>query len=137
MHCAASGLQYPPMVPIWGDETITLQPVRTGFPCFGAAITGHVEATRDDDEEKNRLCPPSPYSNTTADWARMQVLGSRASMSFASDPELKAWADTTTLNPARVPAGHGRLRRAGRRGDAVPHARRPGSRAHGGALGPG
>ena len=34
----------------------------------------------------------------------MQVLGSRASMSFASDPELKAWADTTTLNPARVPA---------------------------------
>ena len=33
----------------------------------------------------------------------MQVLGSRASMSFASDPELKAWADQTSLNPARVP----------------------------------
>ncbi len=104
VHCAASGLRYPPMVPIWGADAITVQPVRTGFPCFGAAITGHVEATRDSDEEKNRLCPPSPYSNTTTDWALMQVLGSRASMSFASDPELKAWADTTTLNPARVPA---------------------------------
>jgi NAD(P)-binding Rossmann-like domain len=103
VHCAAPGLRYPPMVPIWGDEAITLQPVRTGFPCFGAAISGHVEGTRDRDEEKNRLCPPSPYSNTTADWAGMQVLGSRASMSFASDPELKAWADTTSLNPARVP----------------------------------
>jgi hypothetical protein len=103
VHCAASGLQYPPMVPIWGAEAITVQPVRSGFPCFGAAISGHVEATRDSDEEKNRLCPPSPYSNTPADWARMQVLGSRASMSFASDPELKAWADTTSLNPARVP----------------------------------
>ena len=103
VHCAASGLRYPPMVPIWGDGTITLQPVRTGFPCFGAAITGHVEATRDSDEEKNRVCPPSLYSNTTADWARMQVVGSRASMAFASDPELKAWADSTTLNPARVP----------------------------------
>ena len=103
VHCAASGLRYRPMVPIWGEDAITLQPVRTGFPCFGAAIAGHVEATRDGDEEKNRLCPPSPYSNTTADWARMQVLGSRASMSFASDPELKAWADTTSLNPARVP----------------------------------
>jgi hypothetical protein len=103
VHCAASGLRYPPMVPIWGKETITVQPVRTGFPCFGAAIIGHVEGTRDGDEEKNRLCPPSPYSNTTSDWARMQVLGSRASMSFASDPEIKAWADQTSLNPARVP----------------------------------
>ena len=103
VHCAAPGLRYPPLVPIWGEEAITLQPVRSGFPCFGAAIVGHVEGTRDGDEEKNRLCPPSPLSNTTADWARMQVLGSRASMSFASDPELKAWADTTSLNPARVP----------------------------------
>ena len=103
VHCAAPGLRYPPLVPIWGEEAITLQSVRTGFPCFGAAITGHVEGTRDGDEEKNRLCPPSPYSNTTADWARMQVLGSRASMSFATDPELKAWADRTSLNPARVP----------------------------------
>ena len=32
VHCAASGLQYPPLVPIWGTEAITLQPVRTGFP---------------------------------------------------------------------------------------------------------
>jgi hypothetical protein len=103
VHCAASGLQYPPMVPIWGKEAITVQPVRTGFPCFGAAIAGHVEGTRDNDDEKNRLCPPSPYSNTTRDWARMQVLGSRASMAFAADSELKAWADATSLNPARVP----------------------------------
>jgi hypothetical protein len=102
-HCAASGLAYPPMVPIWGAEAITVQPVRTGFPCFGAAIAGHVEATRDTDEEKNRLCPSSPYSNTTTDWGRMQVLGSRASMAFASDAELKSWADSTSLNPARVP----------------------------------
>ena len=77
--------------------------MRSGFPCFGAAIAGHVEGTRDGDEEKNRLCPPSPLPNTTPDWARMQVLGSRASMSFASDPELKAWADQTSLNPARIP----------------------------------
>jgi len=103
VHCAAPGLVYPPLVPIWREEAITLQPVRSGFPCFGAAIAGHVEATRDGEEEKNRLCPPSPLPNTTPDWARMQVLGSRASMSFASDPELKAWADQTSLNPARIP----------------------------------
>jgi hypothetical protein len=103
VHCAASGLQYRPLVPIWGNEAITLQPIRTGFPCFGAALAGYVEATVDDDDAKNRLCPPSPYSDTPADWARMQVLGNRASMSFAAHPGIKAWADRVSLNPARIP----------------------------------
>ena len=64
VHCAASGLKYPPLVPIWGPEAITLQPIRAGFPCFGAALAGYVEATREDDEEKNRLCPPTPFPNS-------------------------------------------------------------------------
>ena len=103
VHCAASGLRYRPLVPIWGSEVITLQPIRTGFPCFGAALAGYVETTVDDDDVKNSLCPPSPYSNTPADWARMQVLGNRASMSFAAHPGIKAWADGVSLNPARIP----------------------------------
>jgi NAD(P)-binding Rossmann-like domain len=103
VHCAASGLQYRPLVPIWSDDAITLQPIRTGFPCFGAALAGYVEATVDDDDAKNALCPPSPYSNTPADWARMQVLGNRASMSFAAHPGIKAWANRVSLNPARIP----------------------------------
>ena len=103
VHCAASGLQYPPLVPVWGREAITLQPIRSGFPCFGAALVGYVEATVDDDAEKNRLCPPSPLPDTPRDWARMQVLGARAAMSFTSDPGIKAWADGVPLNPARIP----------------------------------
>jgi hypothetical protein len=102
VHCAASGLQYPPLVPVWGPGSITLQPIRSGFPCFAAALAGYVEATRDDDAEKNRVCPPSPLSNTPSDWARMQVLGSRASMAFSAEPDIKAWVDTVSLNPARV-----------------------------------
>jgi hypothetical protein len=103
VHCAASGLRYPPLVPIWGQEAITLQPVRSGFPCFGAALAGYVEATIDGDAEKNRLCPPSPLPNTPADWARMQVLGGQAATAFASHPDIKAWADRVALNPARIP----------------------------------
>jgi hypothetical protein len=50
VHCAADGLKYPPLVPVWRPEAITLQPIRTGFPCFGAALVGYVEATRRDDD---------------------------------------------------------------------------------------
>jgi hypothetical protein len=103
VHCAASGLQNRPLVPVWGPSAITLQPIRAGFPCFGAAVVGYVEATRDDDAEKNRLCPPSPFGNTLADWAAMNVHGTRATTSFGAEPDIKAWADGVPLNPARVP----------------------------------
>lgn len=104
VHCAASGLQNPPLVPVWRPSAITLQPIRAGFPCFGAALVGYVEATRDDDAEKNRLCPPSPYGNTLADWARMNALGARASAAFGAEADIREWADGVALNPARVPA---------------------------------
>lgn len=106
VHCAASGLKYPPRIPLWGPSTITLHAIRAGFPCFGAALMGYVEATRQDDAEKNRLCPPTPYGNSMTDWAKMNALGTRAAMSFNAEPDIKAWADGVALNPARVPAGY-------------------------------
>lgn len=106
VHCAGEGLRYPPLVPVWRPEAITLQPIRAGFPCFGAALVGYVEATRDHDDEKNRLCPPSPYGNSMAGWARMSVLGARAAMSFGSEPDITAWADGVALNPARISPEH-------------------------------
>jgi len=105
VHCAAPGLKYPPVVPVWGDEAITLQPVRSGFPCFGAAIIGYVEATRDSDTEKNRVCPASCLPDTPTSWARMQVLGNRAAQAFTAEPDIREWANQTTLNPARIPPG--------------------------------
>ena len=104
VHCAAEGLKYPGLVPIWRTESITPQPVRVGFPCYGAALAGYVEATRESDEEKNRICRPSPYSDTPADWARMQVIGGDASLAMSKEPDLREWSHRTTLNPARVPA---------------------------------
>ncbi|MCW2825690.1 MAG: hypothetical protein JWQ91_2607 [Aeromicrobium sp.] len=106
VHCAAAGLKYPPPVDIWGPSAITVQPIRAGFPCFGAALAGYVEATRDDCADKNRLCPPTPLSDTMASWARMTVLGARATASFGAEPDIKAWADGVPLNPARIPPDH-------------------------------
>ena len=106
VHCAADGLKNPPLVPIWRPEDITIQPVRAGFPCFGAAITGYVEATRRDDDEKNRLCPPSRFGNSLAQWAEMNVRGTRAAMAFGAEPDIAAWASGVAVNPARIPPDH-------------------------------
>lgn len=106
VHCAADGLKYPPLVPVWGPGTITLQAIRAGFPCFGAALVGYVEATRDDDTVKNRLCPPTGYGNSMADWARMNVRGTQAVLSFTSEPDIKDWSNRVAINPARIPPEH-------------------------------
>lgn len=102
VHCAADGLKYPPLVPLWRPQDITLQPIRAGFPCFGAALAGYVEATRADDDEKNRLCPPSNFGDSMAQWAEMNVRGTRATMSFMTEQDIREWSDTVALNPTRV-----------------------------------
>jgi len=106
VHCAAAGLKHPPSLPIWGPEAITLQPVRSGFPCFGAALAGYVEATRDDDNDKNRICPPTPYPNSLREWAVMNVKGIRATGCFNAEPDIKSWANSVAINPAAVSGEH-------------------------------
>jgi hypothetical protein len=102
VHCAASGLQYPPVVPVWSPDMIRLQTIRAGFPCFNAGLTGYVEATRDDDRERNRLCPPNTLPDNPANWARMQVRGTLASRAFGAEPDIADWANGCALNPARI-----------------------------------
>jgi hypothetical protein len=102
VHCAASGLQYPPLVPLWGPDKIRLQTIRAGFPCINGALAGYVEATRDDDRERNRLCPPNTLPDTPASWARMQVRGTVAARAYGAEPDIAAWANGCALNPVRV-----------------------------------
>ena len=102
VHCAAAGLQYPPLVPIWAPDAIRLQTIRAGFPCFNAALAGYVEATRDDDRERNRLCAPNTLPDTLTTWTRMQVRGALATRTFGAEPDIAAWAATCALNPSKI-----------------------------------
>ena len=104
VHCAASGLRYPPLAEIWAPDKIRLQTIRAGFPCFCAALAGYVEATRDDDRERNRVCPPNILPDSPASWARMQVRGSLATAAYGAEPDIAVWANACALNPARIGA---------------------------------
>ena len=46
VHCAAAGLNPAPVVPIFAEGRIILQPVRSGLLPFNAAIVAYLEATR-------------------------------------------------------------------------------------------
>ena len=102
VHCAAAGLSARPLVPVWGD-LVRLQSV--GWPCFGAALAGYVEATRSDDAAKNRLCLPTPEGDGVAEWCAMQVRTSRAQAAVAAEPDVADLAARTPLNLARVAPG--------------------------------
>jgi hypothetical protein len=102
VHCAASGLRYPPLVPIWQPDAIRLQTIRAGFPCYCAALAGYVEATRDDDRERNRLCPPNTFPDRLTQWAEMQARGALAVRAYGAEPDIAAWSDTCALNPSRI-----------------------------------
>ncbi len=108
VNCAADALKNPPLVPIWQRTAMTLQPVRAGFPCFGAALAGYVEGTRrtSSDQAKNAIAAPSPLGNSLIQWAAMNVHGLRNSAAFNAEPDVRDWANRVSLNASRVPPDH-------------------------------
>jgi cation diffusion facilitator CzcD-associated flavoprotein CzcO len=98
IDCTAQGLRDMPPVPIFSPGRITLQQVRHKTPPYNAALLAFVEAHRDDDETRNRLCPPNHYTVGVRDWARTVARTWRTEGSWRSEPDLQAWVAGTRLN---------------------------------------
>lgn len=98
VDCTALGLREAPVTPVFQDGRIVLQQVRHNSPTFNAALIGFVEANRDDDTERNRLCPPNPYASRIQDWPRMMSRTWRTEGSWLKEPDLVAWLGRTRLN---------------------------------------
>jgi hypothetical protein len=64
IDCTALGLSNARAMPIFQPGRIVLQQVRHLSPSFNAALIGFVEARRESDADKNRLCPPNPYPSS-------------------------------------------------------------------------
>lgn len=101
VHCAAPGLNPAPAVPIFTDDLVTPQPIRTGLIPFNAALVGFVEATHREVVEQNRLCPPNRLPETAVDWARGTLVGMRAENLWAKDAALSDWLERARLNTSR------------------------------------
>jgi hypothetical protein len=106
INCTAVGLPAPPARPVFEDDRITIQWLQLGISPFSAALIGLVEATRTDDEEKNRLCPPNPISGEAADLPAALLRTHQARAAWMAEPDIAAWLDSTRLNPLRGIADH-------------------------------
>ena len=106
VDCTALGLRDAPATPIFAPGRIVLQQVRHLSPCFNAALTGFVEAHREEDPDKNRLCPPNPYPRSTEDWPRMISRTWRTEARWLNEPDLAAWVAKSRLNLVRALPDH-------------------------------
>jgi hypothetical protein len=118
VHCAARGLNPAPTMPIFSDERIVLQPVRTGLIPFNAALVAFVECSRSDTALKNRLCPPNRLPQVALDWVRGTLIQMQADRLWSKEPDITAWLERARLNPSRGVRQRGddpRVQRAGER----------------------
>jgi hypothetical protein len=108
VDCSAAGLRTKPARPVFSDGLITLQQIRACQPVFSAALTGYIEATRDDDARKNLICPANQYPDAAVDWIPLTLTAQRAETIWATDPDLSAWMQRSRLNATCGMADHQR-----------------------------
>lgn len=99
VDCTAAGLATRPDRRIFDPDRITIQWMQAGIAPFSAALIGFVEANRDDDTEKNRLCTGRGFSrradvaNYAAGWLNTQ----RGYLTWMAEPDLAEWLSTCRL----------------------------------------
>ena len=106
VDCSAAGLRLAPGRPAFDRPAGSPAAVRTCQPAFNTALVGYVEATRHDDAEKNRLCPPNPYPDAAVDWISETCIAQRAQAIWLADADLSSWMEGARLNAARGIGDH-------------------------------
>lgn len=106
VDCTAAGVRPAPVKDVFEPGRITLQYVTIGIVPWSAATVATVEALKDDDAEKNALCPALAFSGRAEDIPTMAYRGMSGLMARGADADVNAWGDTTRLNPARGASKH-------------------------------
>ncbi|MDG5761481.1 NAD(P)-binding protein [Natronococcus sp. A-GB1] len=102
VDCTARGVETPPPQPIFAPDRITIQYIiAPGTIPFSPAITAYVEATRDDDAEKNRLCPPNPGFGDAEKLVGQTLVMLRAFAAWQAEPDIEDWRQRCRLSYTR------------------------------------
>jgi hypothetical protein len=101
VDCTAQGLSNAPATPVFQGDRIVLQQVRQNSPTFNAALIAYVEVHRDEDGERNRLCPPNPYPSSVDDWPGLSARTWQTEQIWLQEPDIAGWVAESRLNLLR------------------------------------
>jgi hypothetical protein len=101
IDCTARGLRDAPPIPVFQPGRIVLQQIRQNSPTFNAALIAFVEAHREEDEDRNRLCPPNPYPGSSDDWPGMTRRTWQVEQRWLREPDIAGWIAASRLNLLR------------------------------------
>ena len=100
VDCTASGVRPVPLQPVFSSDRILLQYVTIGIVPWSMATIGAVETRREDEAEKNRLCPPLSFDGDASSMLQVARIGMLGLVGRGSEPDLGAWTEACRLNPA-------------------------------------
>ena len=98
VDCSAAGIPSLASVPVWAEGRITPQWLRSFGTVLSATFIAHVEATFDDDAEKNALCTPIVPPTLATDWLRMLEVSMKNQQRWSQHPDLQQWLAASRLN---------------------------------------
>ncbi|CAN5868944.1 NAD(P)/FAD-dependent oxidoreductase [soil metagenome] len=101
VDCTARGLGAGPPREIFDPSRITIQSLSGGFTTHNAALIAFVEATRDDDAEKNRLCPPVAPPTEAMDWIAFYRSTIYTTALHGAEPDIARFQDESRLSLTR------------------------------------
>jgi hypothetical protein len=90
IDCSASALTNLTIKPIFADNVITPQTVRSYQPVFSAAFIAHIELAYPE-ETKNKICNVVPLPNTLIDWLRLTAAFMMNQHIWSQDENLRQW----------------------------------------------
>lgn len=85
-------------IPIFQDDVIVPQTVRSYQPAFSAAFVAYVELNYKGNKEKNRLCGVVPLPDRDTDWLTGLAATMRNQLTWGSDKTLRAWMTKNRLD---------------------------------------
>lgn len=98
IDCSASAATNREIVPVFDENIITLQTIRSYQPVFSASMIAYVQANYDDPKEKNRLCNVVPLPDTLNDYVRMTAAFMVNQANWGGDKTLRAWIANNRLD---------------------------------------
>jgi hypothetical protein len=97
VDCSASAISNLTIKPIFQDDLITPQTVRSYQPVFSAAFIAHIEACYPE-EVKNKICNVVPLPNTDTDWVKLTAAFMMNQHIWSQDEGLRKWLFNNRLD---------------------------------------